>query len=134
MLSTDSFEDLIVQVQAALNAAKRIPAQNIHVVCLDELVAESFHLNRRFCITLCPQEMNTLSELRNAGVLSLRSFRRSHDEITKEVQISNGIEHPIDHECRERVGGIYRDVSPLLNSSTDIQAVCLQSWKKIVSV
>jgi hypothetical protein len=85
------------------------------------------HLNRRFCITLCPQEMNTFSEHCNAGLLSLRSVCRSHDEITKEVQISNGIKHSIDHECRERVGSIYRDVSSLLNRNTDIQAVCLQS-------
>ena len=117
-----------------LKASHHIPAQNIHVVCLGYLIAESFHLNRRFCITLCPQEMNTFSENCNAGLLSLRGFRCSHDEIAKEVQISNGIKDSIDHECRERVGSIQRDISALLNRSTDIQPLCLQSWKKTVPV
>jgi hypothetical protein len=78
--------------------------------------------------------MNAFSANCNAGLLSFRGVCRRYDEITKEVQKPSCIRHPIDHECRERVGSIQRDISALLNRSTDIQAVCLQSWKKTVPV
>jgi hypothetical protein len=41
------------------------------------------------------------------------------------MQKSNRIRHVTEHEFRERVSSIQRDVSPLLNSGTNIQAVCL---------
>ena len=44
-----------------------------------------------------------------------------------DFQESNRIRLIVDHECRERVGSIQRDVSPLLNRGTNIQAMSLQS-------
>jgi len=70
----------------------------------------------------------------NAGLLSLRSVCRRHDEVTKEVQKSSWIKHPIDHECRERVGSFRRDVFPLLNSGSNIHAMCFQFRKEAVPV
>jgi hypothetical protein len=50
MFCTDSLENLATW--HTVKAAQWIPAKNIYVVGLDSLVAEFFHLNRRFCITL----------------------------------------------------------------------------------
>src|SRR6476469_6387830 len=132
MFCTDLLED--VAARLAPNGTQMIRAQNIHVVCLGYLIRESFNPNRRLCVTLCPQEMNTFSENCNAGLFSLRSVCRSHDEITKEVQKWSWIRHAIEHECRKRVSSIQQDESPLLNRGTDIRAICLQSWNKAVPV
>src|SRR3974390_1643564 len=96
------------------------------------MVAQFFQLNRRLCVPRCPQEMHALSEKRDARMLPRRSLSRCHNEITQKFQKSNWIRQVVDHECRERFGGIQRDISALLNSRSDIQAVGLQSWKKAV--
>ena len=132
MLCTDSLVN--VAFRFTLKAFHHTPAQNIHVARLGYLIRETFDLNCRLSIALCPQDMNAFSENCNAGLLSLRSVCRCHNEIIKEVQKSSWIRHAIDHECRERVGGIQGNISALLNRSTNIQAVCLQSWKKTVPV
>ena len=54
--------------------------------------------------------------------------------LPKSLHKSNWIKHAIDHECRERVSSIQRDISALLNRGSNIQAICLQSWKKAVPV
>src|SRR4029077_11973859 len=131
MCRTDLLQDLAVQ--PALNASQRIPAQDTHVVRTGYLIRECLDLDRRFGVALCPQKMRTFSENCDADLLSLGRVR-CLDEITKEVQETNWIGHTIEHECRERLGSIHRDVSTLLNSGRKIHAMCLQSWKKAVSV
>ena len=75
MLCTDSLEYIVVHPD--LNAAQRIPAQNIHVVYLGEFVAELFNLNRGICLTPFPQEMHIFCENSNAEMLPLCRLRRS---------------------------------------------------------
>jgi len=130
MLSQDLLEDRAVQ----FTPTHRIPAQNIHVVRLDELVTEFLHPNRCLCITLCPQEMYAFSEDCNMGMPALCSVGCSENEAAKGFHESIWIRHAIEHDCRERVSSIYRDVPTLLHSRTDIQATCLQLWKEIVPV
>ena len=132
MFCTDSLED--VAVHPGLNATQRIPAQDIHVACLGQLIAEFFDVNRCLCVTLCPQEMAHFSENGNAGLFSPRSLGCGRNETAEEFQKSNWIRYAIDHECRERVRSIHRDVSPLLKSGAKIRAICLQSLKKAVPV
>ena len=80
MLCADALED--VAVHPALNATQRIPAQYVHVVCLDQLVAEFFDLNRCLYVTLRPKEMAHFSENCDAGVFSFHSLCRPCYQIT----------------------------------------------------
>jgi hypothetical protein len=132
MFFTDSLEE--VAVHPAHNGSETIPAQNIHLVRLGYLLRESFDPNRCFCVPPLTQEMDTFSENCDSSLLSLCSIGRRHDEIIEEVQKSTWIRHSIDHNCREHVGYINRDESPLLISSIDIQTLRLQSWNQIVTV
>src|ERR1700751_837079 len=124
MFCADSLEGMLVH--PARNAAHRVPAQNIHVMYFGEPVAEFFHLNCSLRVTLLPQEMHTFSDKCDSGLLSLRCLGRCHNEITQKFQKTNWIRCVIEHQCRERVSSIQRDISALFNSRTDVQAVCLQ--------
>ena len=42
-----------VSVHHVVKPMRRIPAQNIYVLCLGELVAELLHLNRSLCVPFC---------------------------------------------------------------------------------
>src|SRR5438093_12503540 len=132
MLSTDSLIRLAALL--AMKAIQLVPAQNIHIVCFGYLVPELFEPNRSFRITLCPQERRTFSAGCNPGVLCLRSLGRCQYQISHDFQESNRIKQVVDHERRECLGNIQRDVSPLFNSGSNVHAACLQSWKKAVPV
>lgn len=72
MLRTDSLKHVVIH--PALNAAQRISAENIHVVCFREQVSEFLHLNRRLCVTLRPQQMHAFSENDRAGCSDFAAF------------------------------------------------------------
>jgi len=63
-------------------------------------------------------------------MLFLRRFRRFHKEITRNFRKSNRVNQTIDHERRERIGNIQRDIVFLFNSSGNIHAAYLQALKK----
>ena len=133
MLCTDSLED--VAVHPALNATQRIPAQNIHVVCLGYLIARVFRAESPPLRYLVPTGDGAHSpKTATRGCSPFAALAAFGMRSPNDFQKSNWIRHAIDHECRERVGSIQRDVSPLLNRGTNIQAMCLQSRKKAVSV
>src|SRR6266576_2642684 len=78
--------------------------------------------------------MHTFSEKRHAALFSLCSHCGFCNEIAEEFQESNWVRQIIDHEGREGVSSIQRDVSTPLNRRHHIQAMCLQSGEKAVSV
>src|SRR6266576_2783739 len=132
MLCTDSLEDLAAD--PALKATQCIAAEDIYIVGLGYPVPKVFEPNRRLCITLRPQKRRALSADGNAGMLSFRSLGSTQNEIASDFGKPNRVGLVVNHECRERVGSIQRDVPALLNRGTNIQAVSLQSRKKPVSV
>src|SRR4051794_38655733 len=97
MFSTNLLED--AAIQPAVNAAKGIPAQNVHGACPGKLVRESFDQNCRLHITPGAQEMRPFSENCHAALFSLRSLCRCREEIAEELQKSDWIRHAIKHEC-----------------------------------
>ena len=126
MLCADSLED--VAVWLGLKAAQWVSAQNIHVVCFDYFVPEMLDSNRRLCIALRPKQRYTFSADDNAGTFSLCSLCRCQKEYRSTTfRNRTGSGMIVDHECRERFGSVQRDVSPLLNRGTNIQAMSLQS-------
>src|SRR5215831_12417692 len=118
----------------AIRAGQRISAKNVHVVYLCELVAQSLHLNRCFCITPCPQKMHTLSEDRHARALCIRSLRRSNNKITQQFQKTNRIRHVVDHELRKSLSSMQNDKPALLDSGVDFYRLGPQSRKKALPV
>lgn len=129
---TDSFEG--VAVHPAPDDAQRIPAKNVHAMCLGKLVAECFYLNRRIHVALRPQEVYAFAENGDTGVLPRCCLPRFHYEIAYRFQKSDWIRYPINYEHREGVGGIQWDISALLNSRIDIQAFCLQLQTQVLPV
>src|SRR6185295_10130728 len=99
---------------------------------LGYLIPKVFEPNRRLCMTLRPQKRRTFSADCNAGKLSLLGC--TQNEIDGGSGKPNRIELVVNHECRDRVGSIQRDVPTLLNRGTNIQSVSLQSRKKPVSM
>src|SRR6476660_889936 len=130
MLCTDSLEDL--RGHPSLDSEQRIPAQNIHIVHLDQLIAEFFVLDRGLRVTLFPQNTRTFSENNNAGVVHLCRFCRCLNEIAEATYKQCRIEHVLYHEWRDRVSCVHCDISALLNSRAQVQSGGLQSWKKVL--
>src|SRR4029077_1030940 len=91
-----------------------------------------FASKHRFCLTLLRQEIHTLCK--NCNSASFRSLGRCRDEIAQEVQKSYWIREVVHHEARQGLGSIQQDVPPLLNSDSNIHAMCLQSRRKAVPV
>jgi hypothetical protein len=65
-------------------------------------------------------------------MLSLRRFYRRHNEIIQEFEKTNWIRQVVNHDNRESLSSIQSDLSAMLDSSIEIHAVGLQSWKKSV--
>lgn len=131
MLGAGSLEN--VAVHSGLNATHGVPQRisTSYVLLIHCRVFRSESPPRR---TLRPQKVHTFSENCNPGQFPRRSGGCCRNETTKEFHELNWIRRAIDHERRERIGSIERNVSPLLNSSTNIRTTSLQSRKKTVPV
>jgi len=57
-------------------------------------------------------------------------FRRFRQEITRNVRKSNRVNQTVDHERRERIGNIQRDIVFLFNTGSNLPTTCVQSLKK----
>jgi len=90
MLCTDSLEG--VAVHPALNATQTIPAQNIYVVPLGQLVAEFFNLNRRLSVTLCPRRWHISPKVERLPIAA-RGLN---------ADLQNIVERPIFAGCSRR--------------------------------
>src|SRR5262249_7527679 len=108
MLGTDSVEHL--GLWPTMKISQRICAKHITRVFLHYVVGELFHLKCCFWLAPFPHKLHTLSENCNLGRLFPRSLCGFHNEIAKEFLISNGIEPVIHKECRDRLGGLHRDI------------------------
>ena len=125
MFRTNASKELIVH--RALNAAGRITASNLHVVCLDELVAELLYADRSLRVPLGPKKLHTLSQKRNAsGRFSVGVCCRLNG-VVKSVKKSSHIERAITHELLDRFRGVERNKSILLDRGFNIYTVCLQA-------
>jgi hypothetical protein len=60
-------------------------------------------------------------------MLPLRRFGRCHNKITCDSEKSSRVRQTLDHERRERVVNIQRDIAPLFDGGSNIHTVCLQS-------
>ena len=72
MLCRDSLEDLAVH--PALNGARTVPAQNIHVVCLSEVGAEFFDLNRSSALSCAHKRWHISPKIATRGCLPLTTL------------------------------------------------------------
>ena len=67
-------------------------------------------------------------------MIASRGLCCSRDEIAKGLHKPNWIKRVIDHECCQSICSIKGGVCTLLNGSTDVQALSLQSCKKAAPV
>src|SRR5271166_217168 len=132
VLCDDSLED--PHSFFAAKAPSWVTTQNIHILRFCYLVPESFKPNRCIRVSLLPQERCAFSASRNARMPSPCRSPRCHNESTRDLPKLNWVRRIIDHECGERVAGIQRDISPLVNGGGKVQSVCHQAVKKSVPV
>ena len=94
MQRADSSEEMVIH--HVLNGAKRIPAKNIHVVPLYDLIPEFFELDGGFSVTERPQWGLTFTANGNTGMFIFQSPCGGHDEITRDLQKALRIELVVD--------------------------------------
>jgi hypothetical protein len=82
MLGTDSLVDVVFLL--TLKTVQHIPAENIQVVRLSELIPEMFEQKCGVCVTFRPQQRSTFSASGNAAMFSFHSPGCLCDEITCE--------------------------------------------------
>jgi len=74
----------------------------------------------RFCLAFRPQKRRTFCASYNAGMLPLNRLGRRYDKITCDFQELSRIGQIVDHERRESLGSIKRDVPLMLHRSGNI--------------
>src|SRR5436190_3760332 len=83
-----------------------IPAEDIDVVGLDQIGADSFKADRRIRISLGKQETHTLAENGDARMFRLRRFADSVYELPEPCGKANRVRSAVDHDGRESVGRV----------------------------
>jgi HxlR-like helix-turn-helix len=101
VLRADPVESVLVFFTAS--AACWICAQDIHFVCLSQIVADLFKPNRRICSAFRPQTACALATKGNAGVLCFRCF-------VGWFETSNKVRPTIRRDVRRHIGDIQRNV------------------------
>src|SRR4029077_9792002 len=81
-------------------------------------------------ITLFPQDIRAFPEKGNARVLRLYSTQGFKNELTDALQKCSWVQHAIHHQRRQQLNSINRDVSSLLQSSSNIHAASLQTLQQ----
>ena len=100
MLTTDPLVEVVAH---ALNVAKEVPAQNVHVILSGKLVAKFLHLNRGLSITLVPQQVNALAKDGDTRMLYLCRLHGCRDDVAKGSHKQRWIGFAISHENGEHV-------------------------------
>ena len=126
VLSTN-FEELL-GVGGPGKAAQGVRAKEREGMHLHEIVPELLELERSILIPLCPQERDHLPKGTHAWIPATRL----RDNPSNHVSKTPGIRIAIDHELRQCLGRIQRDILSLCAHGHEVHSVRLESCFQVI--
>jgi hypothetical protein len=130
VLGTNALEDAIVGVALS----QGIPAEDLDVVRLEQIVAGPLEVNRGIQVAVRTQEADTLSADGDPRILGRCRPGRSIKETAKALEKQRPIGHAIHHDPRKDARSILRNVGASLNGRGDVDVLSSQPFGDTVSV
>src|SRR6185503_19699200 len=130
MLGADAAECGIVVAPARL----RVGAENVHVVCLDEIVAGLLDAERRVEMAVRAQQSDAFAAERDPWTLEAGGLRHRVNQALKALAETTRVGCAVHHDSLERLGGIEQDAAPALDGRVDLSSCFSQRPDDTIAV